>query len=189
MHLEDVSLKYTLTDAEITALAREQVAAIGKVGTCEQELDSIKKDYAGRIAIAKAEVQTCCQAINTGWEMRNIKCLLIDERPEGYRLVVRTDNGHVAKRRKLDPSERQMNLREQVGAAHRTLVGSALLKVDDPDFKDHDNIQVPFYQDEMDMLRDVQPPIQFMAGPGRHRQLEAPAEEKRGRGRPPKGNK
>ena len=36
----------------------------------------------------------------------NLK-LLLDERPEGYRLVVR-NNGRVARRRKLNPEERQL---------------------------------------------------------------------------------
>lgn len=193
MHIEEVNLKHDLTDLEMAALARTQSQALGRKAAAESELGAIKKDFAGRIALAQAEVQNCSQSINTGWEMRNIKCLLVDERPEGWRLIIRTDNGHIAKRRRLEAHERQTKLFTQEEAEaqpQRRYVASALLHIDDPDWHEVDAAQVPLYADEVELLKDAKPPIQFMEAPGRsHRQIEAPSGEtgappKRGRGRP-----
>ncbi len=191
MHTEEVNLKHILTDQEMAGLARQQSSALGRKAAAEGELAAIKKDFGGRIALAQAEVQNCSQAVNTGWEMRNIKCLLLDERPEGFRLIVRADNGAVAKRRKLEPAERQMKLTDD---PPREYFASALLPVEDEAWAT-DVCQVPLYQDEVELLRMADPPIQFGPPPGRNRQIEAPAsdpppaEEKRGRGRPPTGKK
>jgi hypothetical protein len=185
MHIEEVSLRHELTDRELAQLAKGQANAIEKKTAAEGELGAIKKDYAGRIALAQAEVSNISQRVNAGWEMRSIKCLLIDERPEGYRLIVRTDNGHIAKRRKLNPEERQMKLvppEEQ--RAERPLVASALLKVDDPDWHDADMAQVTFYEDEVEALRGAQPPVEFVAlNPRGTRQIEAAAADAKKRGR------
>lgn len=188
MHLEEVNLKHELTEGELASLAKQQSHALGKKAAAEAELAAIKKDFGGRIALAQAEVQNCSQSINTGWEMRNVKCILADERPEGWRLVIRVDNGHISKRRKLDPSERQMKLGDQAQA--REYVASALLLVDDEDWKEADVAMVPLYQDEYDMLKSI-PSIKFGPPPGQTRRIEAPAVEnsqadRRGRGRPRK---
>lgn len=189
MHIEEVNLRHDLTDSELAGLAKQQSQALGKKAAAEAELAAIKKDFGGRIALAQAEVTNHSQSINTGWEMRNIKCLLIDERPEGYRLLVRVDNGHVAKRRRLEPQERQMTL---TADEPRKFVASALLPVDDKEWET-DMCQVPFYEDELEVLRRIQPPITFLPMTGPRRQIEGPEptnnsnkEEKRGRGRPKK---
>lgn len=193
MHIEEVNLKHELTERELANLARQQSHALGKKAAAEAELGAIKKDFGGRIALAQAEVTNCSQAINTGWEMRNIKCILIDERPEGYRLVVRSDNGHVARRRKLEPHERQMNLAEQPQA--RDFYATAVLVVDDEDWKT-DVCAVPLYEDEFELLKAVQPPLNFGPAPARGmRQIGGtvssdhkpdPPSNKPGRGRPRK---
>lgn len=190
MHIEVVSLRHELTDSELAALAKMQSNALGKKAAADAELAAIKKDFGGRIALAEAEVTNYSQSINTGWEMRNVNCILIDERPEGYRLVVRSDNGHIAKRRRLGPEERQMKIGDNPEL--RTFVASALLPVDDETWTETDVFQVPLYQDELDMLRLAKPVIQFAPPPGRHRQIEAPgadstqSTDKPGRGRPKK---
>lgn len=159
MRTEDVNLRHDLTDSEMAKLAKAQANAIEKKSAAEAELGAIKKDYAGRIALADAEVSTISQRVNSGWEMRNVHCILADERIAGYRLTVRTDTGHVAKRRKLEPEERQMKITDMAPPPYAAF---ALLQVDDLDWHDADMVQVPFFGDEVDLLRNVIPPIKFM---------------------------
>lgn len=89
MLIQEVSLKHTLTDKEYADLAKSQARALDTVRSKKADLESVKKSLAGDIAVAEAEVQQLSGKIHTGWEMRNVRCLLLDERPEGYRLVVR----------------------------------------------------------------------------------------------------
>jgi hypothetical protein len=162
MQIENVMLKHSLTDGEMAALARSQAQSFGRVKALEDELNAVKKDYAGRIALAQAEVSGISSRVNTGFEMRDIRCLLLDERPEGYRLVVRLDNGHIARRRHLNPEERQLKLdmdATKIGQGFtatpsKDLCFSALLPVDEESW-DVDVFQVGLYQDEADELKSI----------------------------------
>lgn len=185
MHSEDVSLKHTLTDKEMGQLARDQAGAIEKRMVAESELGAIKKDYAGRIALANAEIGSISARVNSGWEMRNVKCLLVDERPNGYRLIIRTDNGHIARRRKLEPEERQMKLTDSPPAPGSGPTLVALLPIDDENWAE-DFAEVPLYEDEAAALKDAG--IQFRQMVPNRLQIEAgPVVEKpmrkRGKGK------
>lgn len=156
MIIEDVQLKHNLTDKETADLARTQAQSLDKLRTAKTELESVKKDYAGRIALAEAEIQAVSAKVHTGWELRNIRCLLLDERPEGYRLVVRTDNAHIVKRRILEPHERQLNLTTE---QPRPLSFSVILPVDDEAWE-ADFYEAALYDDEVAVLKDI-PGLQF----------------------------
>jgi hypothetical protein len=151
MVIEEVQLKHQLTDFEMAALARSQSQAFGKLKALEDEIAAIKKDYAGRLALSNAEISSIASRVNTGFEVRNIRCLLLDELPEGYRLTVRTDNGHVARRRKLNPEERQIKLTD---TEPRSFTHQATLPVDDETW-DVDVTQILLYEDEAAELKDV----------------------------------
>jgi len=82
--------------------------------------------------------------------MRNVRCLIMNERPEGYRLIVRLDNGHVARRRKLEAEERQIKLTD----VYDPFVAVAILQVDDETWE-AEYCQVQIRQDEFDALRQL----------------------------------
>ena len=152
MVIEEVNLRHTLTDNEMAALARSQSQAFGQLKALEDEISAIKKDYAGRLALSNANISNIASRVNTGWEMRSVRCLLLDERPEGYRLTVRTDTGHIAIWRKLNPEERQLKLNPE---APREFAFTALFPVDDATWNDVDVYQCPLYADEAEELRNV----------------------------------
>lgn len=158
MHTEEIQLKHTLADSELAKLAKDQANAIERKKGLELEVISIKKDYAGRVAIADSEIAMFSARVNAGWEMRNVRCIIADHRPEDYRLVIRTDNGHIAIRRKLEPEERQMKLSTD---APRQYAAAAILTVDDENW-DVDAAQVPLYDDEIEILGKIRPAIQFL---------------------------
>lgn len=177
MVIESVSLKHMLTDFEMAALARSQAQAFDKLKVAENDLAAIKKDYGGRIALANAEIGSLSARINTGFEHRDIPCLLLDERNEGYRLVVRTDNGHIARRRKLNPEERQLKLSTDP-PKHFEFV--ATMAVDDETW-DVDVYECGLYADEADMIRAC-PDVQLREFQQRRALLNAP-DEKKGKGK------
>jgi hypothetical protein len=172
---EDVQLRHDLTDAEMAGLARKQANAIEQAGVLKKDLEAIKKDFGGRIALAEAEIGGISSRVNSGWEMRNIKSILVDERPEGYRLVIRTDNGHIARRRKLNPEERQIKISTDTP---KPLAFSVLLPVDDTGWET-DFYEVPLYEDEAEALRHV-PNLTFKPIVNR-RQIEAGKDGKKGK--------
>lgn len=151
MLIEAVNLKHVLTDKEMADMARAQAQAIDRLNVAEGDLSAIKKQYAGTIALARAEIGSLSARVQTGFDMRNIRCLLLDERPEGYRLVVRLDDGHIAIRRRLEQHERQLKLTTD---EPREFTHQATLKVDAEDW-DADVVQVLLYLDEAEELQRV----------------------------------
>lgn len=157
MTTEEVNLRHSITDKEMADLAREQAQKLQAKRVAEQELESIRSVYKARITEAEAQVGAISARIQSGFEMRNVRCMIINERPEGYRLIVRMDSGHIAFRRKLEQAERQIKLTE----VNEPFIGVAFLPIDDGSWNDADFFQCPVRQDEFDVLRAIQPPIQF----------------------------
>lgn len=151
MKLDDVAIKHIFTEHDIAELAREQARALSEVSTLENDLKSVKKDYESRMAAQASKVNSLSTRINSGFEMRTVKCLILDHRLEGYRLLVRTDTGHVVKRRKLDPHELQMNLESE---EQPELTSPAVLVIDD-NLWPEDSCSVGLTESEWSQLRNL----------------------------------
>lgn len=151
MKIEDVSIKHQLTDSEMAALAREQAQAYDKKTTLESDLKAVTGDLKAQVLSADAAIKSISQRVHSGMEYRYIKCLLVDERPVGMRLTIRTDNGHIWKRRKLTSDERQLTITDEAPKPYAVVV---VLPVDD-DGWDADQAQVPLYSEEFELLRGL----------------------------------
>ncbi len=162
MKTEDVSIKHLLTEHEVAQLAREQSRALGEVGVLESELSSIKKDYGSRADGLAAKIRGMSSKIESGFEIRSVKHLILDERPDAYRTLVRLDTGHISKRRKLEPHERQQTITE---AEPKPYICSALLQVDDPAW-DVQAVQLHVHEDEFEARKGL-PDVQFFPVEGR----------------------
>jgi hypothetical protein len=150
MTTEEVQLKHKLTDKEMAALAREQSEYLQAKQVAESEFESIRTVYKAKITEAQAKVQGISAQVQSGFEIRNVRCMLANERPEGYRLTIRLDTGHIARRRKLETEERQIKLTE----VHDPFVAVAILPVDDETWE-AEFYQCPVRQDEFDALRQL----------------------------------
>ena len=148
MTTDEVSLKHRITDKEMADLAREQAQALQMKSVAESDLKSIKTAYTAKIEEAQAKVNGISARIQSGLEFKNVRCIIANERPEGYRCCVRLDTGHLATRRKLAQEERQIKLTD----IHDPFVAIALLLVDDETWET-DAYQMPVRQDEFDALR------------------------------------
>jgi hypothetical protein len=171
MTTEEISLKHKITDKEMAGLAREQSEALQNKSVAESDLKSITTAYKAKIEEAQAKVNGLSARIQSGYEFKNVRCIIANERPEGYRLTIRLDTGHIATRRKLDQAERQIKLTE----IHDPFVAVALLPVDDETWET-DAYQMPVRQDEFDALRmlpDVKmqdmKPVKAVLGDGKEK--------------------
>lgn len=158
MITEDIQVIHEFTDKERADFSLEQANLLDERENIDAHLTQAKKLYAAQLAEADAKIKVLSLRIRTGTEPRMVRCVFIDHRPdEGYRLVVRTDNGHVFKRRKLEPHERQMKL---IAGTQVPFVAIALLQVEDKNY-DQSIVAVQLWQEEVDELKLVEPPLQM----------------------------
>lgn len=105
------SVKYTFTRDELVAMAKDQARHLGERTRVEEEFDSIKAVNKSKLMRLEADISDCTRRISSGYEMRSVKCLVLKFRPDNdSALIVRTDNGRVLRKRKLDPEEKQIQL-------------------------------------------------------------------------------
>ena len=151
MKLDTISMKHEYGDRELADLSRQISNALNHKNTLEKEFEGVRQDYKAQITGAEALVSSLSARISCGFEMQGIKCLYLDERPTGNRLIVRTDTGHIYRRRKLDQSERQLTITD---APPDEYVATALLRNDDEGWA-VDMAQAPLYLDEFEALSEL----------------------------------
>ena len=173
MHTEEVNIKHSITDKEMAALARLQSEQLQSRSVAERELESIRTAYKARIVEAEASVARTSAIIQAGFEMRNIRCIIMNERPEGYCTTVRMDTGHIVRRRKLEQAERQVKLTE----VYDPFVAAAVLVIDDEGW-DAENFQLLVRQDEFDSLRQL-PDVKMVDLPKTRAALPEPKDDKK----------
>lgn len=111
MTIHTESVKYTFEGSELVELARAQARHMSDVREAEEQLNNVKADHKATITKLEADISKCNLRITSGYEMRAVKCLVLKFRPDGdHALVVRTDNGRVLRRRKLESDEKQLTL-------------------------------------------------------------------------------
>lgn len=148
MTTEEFSVKHSITDKEMADLAREQSRQLQLRSSLEADFKQIKTSYKSKMEEADAGIKRIAISIQGGFEMRTVRCIIANERPEGYRLVIRTDNGHIVLRKKLEQAERQIKLTE----VNDPFVAAALLIIDDEQWQE-DFFQCPLRADEFEALR------------------------------------
>jgi hypothetical protein len=149
METEKVTIKHTFSDMERLALGEEQSEFLGKLDELEATLNSAKKQIQAQIAEAEAHVRGISSKLRVRYDMRSVECMILDHRVHGMRHIIRMDNGHVVKARKLAPHETQIKLTTEEPAP---FVAIALLMVDDRAV-DADWIELLVLQVEFDILR------------------------------------
>ncbi len=105
------SVKYKFTNEELVTIAREQARHLSERTRLEEELDSVKAVHKSKLMRLEADISDATRRVSSGYEMRSVKCLVLKFRPDNdSALIVRTDNGRVLRKRKLDPEEKQITL-------------------------------------------------------------------------------
>jgi hypothetical protein len=109
--VDTIQVKYSFSNQETVDIAKEQGRHMQSMQRLEEEFDSVKSAQKTAVMRLEADISDCTRKIMSGYEMRNIRCLLLKARPDNDSLlVVRTDNGRVVSRRKMNADERQIKI-------------------------------------------------------------------------------
>ncbi len=109
------SLKTHFTDKERLAMAEQFASCHRERVRLEEELGSIKKQYASDIGKQEAEISSLAERLNTGWEMRRVECEEIKNFNNGSVRIYRKDGfdptkGFFVEERPMSSEERQQKL-------------------------------------------------------------------------------
>ena len=108
--LDTMNVKYVFSVPEIADLARQQSAAYQKKCKLDHDLATMKKQFGAQIAEEEAKSYSISNRVANGFEMRDTEIMIIKERLAGYSATIRLDTGCVVRMRKMDESERQMEI-------------------------------------------------------------------------------
>lgn len=148
------SVKYTFTRDELVQIARDQARHHGSLTQAEEEFENAKSAHKTRITRLEADISDCTRKVSSGYEMRSVECLVLKFRPNNdFALLVRTDNGRVIRKRKLDTAEKQPTLSDKTPESYafeadfyEDAEGDLAAMVAD---------HVPLYEAEADKLREA----------------------------------
>jgi hypothetical protein len=104
--------KYIFSDEEKAEMAAEMAQKIAQLQGVESQEKSVKAQLKAEKESLSADISGNAEKINSGYEMRNIKCEVVYNYNEGMVLYIRTDNGELAKERKMRDDERQVKIGE-----------------------------------------------------------------------------
>ena len=104
-------LQYHFTSDELLEIARETSRTLNEKRILEDKKSEIAKTLAGDIAAKQAQIDKLSGCIASGYEWRNIECVLRYDSPRpGLVELVRTDTGEIVKHRRMTDGELQMQL-------------------------------------------------------------------------------
>ena len=111
--IETVQVEYRFNSDELVQLARDGARAHTDKANLEARFEVAKKQHKADVEMKDAEITRANLAVTQGYELRDIKCVVLKFRPdENHLMVVRTDNGRVTKHRKMRDDEKQISLLE-----------------------------------------------------------------------------
>ena len=105
-------VKYILNDDEKKEIAITMAQKVTELNQAEDDKKSVVSDFKSRIDGLQAEVNRSATLLNNGYEMRNIKCEVIPFYSEKVFRYMRTDNGEIAKERKMTSDDMQRKIIE-----------------------------------------------------------------------------
>ncbi|MDH5297865.1 MAG: hypothetical protein OEV91_02485 [Desulfobulbaceae bacterium] len=103
-------VKYVFSEEEKREIAEKMAQTVTEANDLEEQKKAVAKDFDGRIQTAKNLVHSSDQKLNSGYEMRNIKCLVEKDYEARTATYTRTDNGEIVRKRVLSVGELQMTL-------------------------------------------------------------------------------
>lgn len=111
MEISKEQVRYDFSPQERAEWSIEASRHYNGVKELKEQLGSIKDDYKHKISVLESDMTRCMGKVTSGYEMREIRCLILKFRPDNDSLlIVRTDNGRVMKRRRMNNDERQLTM-------------------------------------------------------------------------------
>jgi len=108
-------LKCILTPDEMKMEAEKMANGFSKLSELEGTLKSAKKQIESDIAKVEAEVSLAVEKYRSGFEMRNVECLVIKTFELNTVYIKRLDTGEIIRERPMSLEERQgmLDLKEK----------------------------------------------------------------------------
>ena len=102
--------KYILSEDEKKEIALTMAQKVSEVNQKEADKKSVTSDFTSQINSLTAEVNRSATLLTNGYEMRTIKCEIVADYDQKVFKMIRTDNGEVAKERRMSSDDFQMSL-------------------------------------------------------------------------------
>jgi hypothetical protein len=102
-------LKCMFTQDERNKMAFDMARFFKEMNRLEDEKKAVTSDFKAKIDAVSSRVKEISGSINTGWEMRSVKCRIIKDFEERTVTLIRVDDGKVASVREMTDSEMQMS--------------------------------------------------------------------------------
>jgi uncharacterized protein (UPF0335 family) len=111
IHKTKEYLRYDFTEAEKLRMGLELAQCTERVAQLEAEKADVDSAIKARITKASSEGSALALALNKGYEMRNLECVVAFHVPaNGKKTITRTDSGEVVRVDKMDAHEMQEQL-------------------------------------------------------------------------------
>jgi len=104
-------LRVKLTDGELLEKGQELAEAYKDLRTHNDELDSIKKEYKGKISAAETQIESLSGILRERYESRKVDCVIVKDFQEGTIVVTRLDTDTVIENRKMTNEQRELGLK------------------------------------------------------------------------------
>lgn len=103
-------IKYQFSATEISEMAAELAQRTSELETAEDEKKAIVSDLKSRIDTLTSTVRQAATKINNGYEMRNVKCEVVEDFKAGTIKHIRTDTGEIVRTKKMSDEDRQQKI-------------------------------------------------------------------------------
>lgn len=151
METEKVNIKHSFSKEEQLGFGRDQAQLLGKKDELESQLKSAKTQIQSQIDECSASIRVVSNRLITGYQMRDVECIIMSDRIPGMRHSVRLDTGHVARVRKLAAHERQLKITD---TAPKEFVAIGLFPIDDEGYQGEFD-ELPVIDEEFELLRGI----------------------------------
>ena len=105
------TLRYVFKSDEKIDLGAKLGATLSEAAQIEADLDRIKGEFKGKTLAAQAQINSLRDKINSGYELRLIKCVIEMDNPKpGMASIFRTDTEECIETRDMTEAEKQGEL-------------------------------------------------------------------------------
>lgn len=108
---ETMFLRWDFSDAELKQFSSDMARNSAEQSEAEESKKAVVAQFTEKISAAKAKVSSLARKINSGYEMRDVRCEIWLDFPEAGRArILRLDTNEIVSERAMSETERQMVL-------------------------------------------------------------------------------
>ena len=101
-------VKYRFTENEKKEIASEMAQKVSELQQAEDDKKAIMSDFKSKIDGIQANVNNAATKLNSGYEMRSVKCEIMPNWAKKVWEYIREDNGTVAREKAMTADDLQM---------------------------------------------------------------------------------